>query len=104
MSPEAEIAVIVAAGVNSGFISTLASSGSAVTLPLMILIGLPATVANGTNRLPLLAGAIAALMTFHCAGVIDWRNGLILSIPVVAGTIGGEQIVIHGIIRPLQCG
>jgi uncharacterized protein len=87
-----EIAVIVAAGVISGFINTLASSGSAVTLPLMILIGLPATVANGTNRLPLLAGAIAALITFHRAGVIDGRNGLILSIPVVAGTIGGASL------------
>lgn len=58
----------------------------------MILIGLPATVANGTNRLPLLAGAIAALVTFHRAGVIDWRNGLILSIPVVAGTISGAAL------------
>jgi uncharacterized protein len=92
MSPEVELAVIIAAGLLSGFINTLASSGSAVTLPLMILIGLPATVANGTNRLPLLAGAVAALVTFHRAGVIDWRNGLTLSIPVIAGTIGGAAL------------
>jgi hypothetical protein len=91
VSPEVEIAVIIAAVVISGFINTLASSGSAVTLPLMILIGLPATVANGTNRLPILAGAIAALITFHRAGVIDWRNGLLLSIPVVAGTSAARR-------------
>ena len=72
MSPEVEVVVIVVAGLLSGFINTLASSGSAVTLPLMILIGLPATVANGTNRLPLLAGGISALLTFHRAGVVDW--------------------------------
>ena len=71
MSPALEIPVIVAAGILSGFINTLASSGSAVTLPLMILIGLPANVANGTNRLPILAGAVAALVTFHRAGVIE---------------------------------
>ena len=46
MSPALEIPVIVAAGILSGFINTLASSGSAVTLPLMILIGLPANVAQ----------------------------------------------------------
>ena len=49
MSPAVEVVVIVMAGLLSGFINTLASSGSAVTLPLMILIGLLATVANGTN-------------------------------------------------------
>lgn len=92
MSPATELIVIVAAGVLSGFINTLASSGSAVTLPLMILIGLPATIANGTNRLPLLAGAIAALIAFHRAGVIDWKNGALLSIPIVAGTLAGAAL------------
>ena len=92
MSPAVELAVIIAAGLLSGFINTLASSGSAVTLPLMILIGLPATIANGTNRLPLLAGSIAALVTFHRAGVIDWRNGLTLSIPVIVGTMAGAAL------------
>ena len=84
MSPAVEVAVIVGAGALSGFINTLASSGSAVTLPLMILLGLPANVANGINRLPILAGAIAAILTFHRAGVIEWRNGLVLSVPVIA--------------------
>jgi uncharacterized protein len=92
LSPGVELLVIIAAGLLSGFINTLASSGSAVTLPLMILIGLPARVANGTNRLPLLAGAIAALVTFHRAGVIDWRNGLTLSVPVIAGTMAGAAL------------
>ena len=92
MSPEVEIVVIVVAGLLSGFLNTVASSGSAVTLPLMILIGLPATVANGTNRLPLLVGGIASLLTFHRAGVVDWRNGLILSVPIVAGTLAGAAL------------
>ena len=92
MSPAAEVVVIVAAGLLSGFINTLASSGSAVTLPLMIFLGLPATVANGTNRLPLLAGALAAMLTFNRAGVVDWRNGLVLSAPLIAGTIAGAAL------------
>jgi uncharacterized protein len=92
MSPAAEVVVFVGAGLLSGFLNTLASSGSAVTLPVMIFMGLPATVANGTNRLPLLAGGLTALLTFQRAGVVDWRNGLVLSAPVLAGTIAGAAL------------
>src|SRR5262245_9581487 len=92
MSPTVEIFIVVAAGLLSGFINTLASSGSAVTLPLMILLGLPATVANGTNRVPLLAGALAALFAFHRAGVLEWRNGLVFSIPLIVGTVAGAAL------------
>jgi len=49
------IAVLIA-GILSGFINTLASSGSAVTLPLLIFLGLPPAIANGTNRIPIMAG------------------------------------------------
>ena len=90
MSPAVELAVIIAAGLLSGFINTLASSGSAVTLPLMILIGLPATVANGTNRLPLLAGAIAALVTFHRAGAMPSESSVARC--VIAGTMAGAAL------------
>lgn len=73
----------------SGFINTLASSGSTLTLPPMIFMGLPATVANGRKPPPLLAGALAAVLAFHRSGVVDWRNGLLLSVPVIVGTVTG---------------
>jgi uncharacterized membrane protein YfcA len=38
------------AGFVGGFVSTLASNGSAVTLPALEFLGLPEHVANGTNR------------------------------------------------------
>ena len=54
---------IIAAGFLAGFINTLAGSGSLVTLPLLIFIGLPANVANGTNRvaIPPELGSLAYL-------------------------------------------
>ena len=90
MTPATEAILFIGAGLLSGFINTLASSGSAVTLPLMILMGIPAPIANGTNRLPLLVGGLTAVLTFHRAGVVDWRNGLVLSIPIVCGTAAGR--------------
>ena len=53
--------LVVAAGFAAGFINTLAGSGSLITLPLLIFMGLPATVANGTNRIAIVAQNIVAV-------------------------------------------
>jgi len=83
------LALLIVAGAAAAFINALASSGSAITLPLLIFIGLPVHVANATNRLPVLVGSIAAIIAFHRGGVLDWRNGLILLVPTFLGTFVG---------------
>ena len=40
---------VIVAGFGTGFINTLAGSGSLISLPLLIFLGIPANVANGTN-------------------------------------------------------
>ncbi|MCK7540556.1 MAG: sulfite exporter TauE/SafE family protein [Marinilabiliales bacterium] len=45
---------VIAAGLFAGFVNTLAGSGSLITLPLLMFLGLPANVANGTNRIGVL--------------------------------------------------
>jgi len=49
MQPEF-LAISIAAGFLSGIINTLAGSGSVFTLPVLLYLGLPAHIANGTNR------------------------------------------------------
>ncbi len=41
-------------GASAGFINVLAGGGSFLTLPLLIFLGLPPNIANGTNRLAIL--------------------------------------------------
>ncbi len=53
------------AGLACGFLNTAASSGSAVSLPILLMIGLDPIAANATNRIPVLIGALAATMSFH---------------------------------------
>lgn len=43
-------------GVLAGFLNTVASSGSALTLPTMIALGLHPVMANATNRVPIVVG------------------------------------------------
>ena len=86
--------IIFAAGYASGFINTLAGSGSLITLPVLIFIGLPANVANGTNRLGSLFQAITSVGSFKQKGILDTRGGLVLSIPAIFGAIIGAQIAV----------
>jgi len=80
------------AGFCSGFLNTIASAGSALILPLLIFLGLPANIANGTNRVQIAIGRISSIVAFQRAKAIDWRNALVLSIPCVLGACIGASI------------
>jgi uncharacterized membrane protein YfcA len=51
-------------GAMAGVINTLAGNGSAITLFLLMTFGLPANVANGTNRIGILFQSIIATKAF----------------------------------------
>lgn len=86
---------IVAAGFLAGFINTLAGSGSLVTLPLLIFAGLPANVANGTNRVAILLQNIVGTSSFRQRNVLDLRGVLMLGAPAVIGSIIGAQVAVN---------
>lgn len=86
---------VIAAGFGAGFINTLAGSGSLITLPLLIFLGIPANVANGTNRVGVLFQNLVSGTSFYRQGVMDWRRGLILAIPAVVGSVIGAQIAVN---------
>jgi uncharacterized protein len=79
-------------GFAAGFINTLAGSGSLITLPLLILLGLPANVANGTNRIGVLVQNVVAVATFRRRGALDLAGTPRLIVPAVAGAILGAQL------------
>jgi uncharacterized membrane protein YfcA len=83
-------------GLLSGLMNTLASSGSAITLPAMIFFGVPPSVANATNRLPILVGSTISVYNFQRSKDIIWSKTLLISIPlffgVIVGTISNEFI------------
>ena len=85
----------IAAGFLAGFINTLAGSGSLITLPVLILMGLPANIANGTNRIGIVLQNVVAVGSFKQQRVLDVRGGLILAIPTAAGAILGAQIAVN---------
>jgi len=77
------------AGAFGGFLNTVASSGSAVTLPVMIALGLHPMLANATNRVPVFLGFAAAVWKYHKADQLPWRVGFRVSLPLVLGAVLG---------------
>lgn len=88
----AALLLLTLAGVVAGFLNTVASSGSAVTLPLMIALGLSPVMANATNRVPIVVGCAVAVWKYHRAGQLPWRQGLRLSVPLLSGAVVGVAV------------
>ncbi len=90
-----EISILIIGGVFVGFINTLAGGGSIISLSiLMYVMGLPAGMANGTNRIAVMLQTFTATRSFKKQNVLDWRKGLKLGIPSVFGSILGAWIAV----------
>lgn len=79
----------LAAGALAGAVNTLAGSGSLITLPVLIFLGLPPTVANGTNRVGVVVQNIVGMSTLHRGGKLPLEGSAWYVIPVVVGAIAG---------------
>ena len=89
-------AILVATGICSGFISSMAAGGSLLTLPVLIFLGLDGpTVANGTNRVALVIQNAFGIASFRRKGISDFRYGILISVPTVCGVIIGTLLVIQ---------
>jgi uncharacterized protein len=76
-------------GFVAAVINVFAAGGSFLTLPLLLFLGLPAGVANGTNRVGVLAQNVGAVVGFHRHQVLPLRWALSVSVPAVSGAALG---------------
>ena len=83
------MALLVGGGLFAGVVNTLAGGGSLLTVPLLIFTGLPADVANGTNRVGVLIQNGVASWGFWREGVPGFRQAGPLVLPVAAGAVVG---------------
>lgn len=87
--------LLVLAGTAAGFVNMLAGNGSLITLPALLFIGLPANVANATNRVGVTLQNLVGTAGFYRQGNLDVRGALIFSIPAVVGSILGARIAVQ---------
>jgi uncharacterized membrane protein YfcA len=89
-----EYLVLVAVGFAAGFINTLAGGGSLLTLPMLIFLGLPSAVANGTNRIAILIQTFFATAGFKSKGVSTFPFNIYLGISAMLGAFLGAKIAV----------
>lgn len=87
--------LLTLAGVGSGWINVLAGGGSLLSVPIMIFLGLPGPVANGTNRIAIIAQNISAVASFFRQGFSDFRLSATLAGAASVGAFFGANVGVN---------
>lgn len=84
-----ELAMLAAGGFAAGVINTLAGGGSLITVGLLVFLGVPGTIANGTNRIGVLVQNVTSAWRFRAEGVSGFRSSLPVLLPTLVGSLLG---------------
>jgi uncharacterized membrane protein YfcA len=84
--------ILLLVGFIAGFLNVVAGGGSMLTVPVMVFMGLPGPVANGTNRIAIIAQCATAVITFFKKGFSDFKLSITLALFAIPGAIIGALI------------
>lgn len=87
-----EITALVISGIIAGFVNTIAGGGSIFTLPALMLLGMPADIANATNRVGVFMQSVAAVRGFNRYGKLATHAIIPILIPTVIGSLLGSVV------------
>ena len=80
------------AGLLAGFIDSIAGGGGMITLPAMLLAGIPPLQALGTNKLQSLFGSASASWSYARHGHVDLRAQLPMALAAALGAVAGALL------------
>lgn len=83
---------LIVIGFFAGIINTLAGGGSLFTLPVLIFLGLPPQIANGTNRIAIVVQSLSGTLGYKSKGISSFPFTLYLGISASIGAFLGAQI------------
>jgi len=87
--------IILGTGLVAGFFNTVAGGGSLLSLPILIFLGLPPSVANATNRVAIFSQNIFGVAGFKSKGISAFKYSFILGISALLGAIIGAKIAVE---------
>ena len=95
MDPWPDFAILFVAGLGAGAVNVVAGGGSFLTLPTLIFLGLPPTVANGTNRVAILVQNCGAVWGFRRHRLVEWRWLRLAALPALVGAALGTWLAVE---------
>lgn len=84
-----EALLLIAGGMVAGLINAVAGGGSTLTVPLLVLAGVPGNDANGSNRVGIMTSNAAAATAFRKLGVRGLSRSAPVLVPIVVGSLIG---------------
>jgi uncharacterized protein len=90
-----EMVAVLAAGVAGGAINTVVGSGSLITFPTLLAVGLPPITANVSNNIGLVPGGLTGVMGYR-EELKGQRERLLRLAPAsVAGSVAGALLLLN---------
>jgi uncharacterized protein len=96
------IVVVILAGILVGFINTLSGGGSVISLSLLLLLGLPANIANGTNRISIFFQTLSSVSSFTKQKMFDSMKPVWLGIPATVGSVFGAYLAVDVKVKVIE--
>jgi uncharacterized protein len=93
MSAE-QVAFVALAGFLAGAINAMVGSGSLITFPTLLALGLPPVTANVTNTVGIVFGSVSAVVGYRRELRPQLRRALWLCIPTVLGAGLGATLLL----------
>jgi uncharacterized membrane protein YfcA len=87
--------IVFGAGLAAGVVNVMAGGGSLLTLPALMLLGMPAALANGTNRIGILVQNVVAVDHFRRRGVYGIGTGMRYAVAALPGAVVGALVAIE---------
>jgi uncharacterized membrane protein YfcA len=97
-----KIIVLIVSGIFVGFINTLSGGGSVISLSLLILLGLPANIANGTNRISIFFQTFSSVSSFTRQKMFTTLKPVWLGIPATIGAVLGAYMAIDVNVKVIE--
>lgn len=88
-----EAVLLVGGGTFAGVINAVAGGGSMLTVPLLVVAGVPGNDANGSNRVGILSSNVASATSYSRLGVDGVAHALPVIVPVVVGSLAGSLAI-----------
>ena len=88
------IPLLFVVGIIAGLMNVMAGGGSALTLPVLIFMGLDGALANGTNRIAIFVQNIFAVWSFRQQKMHQFKTSFRMAVWTLPGGILGAYLAV----------
>ena len=94
-----EAVLLFVGGGVAGIVNAMAGGGSSLTVPLLVLAGVPGNFANGTNRVGIFVSNGTTIWSFHRQGVKAYKEALPFFLTLAVTMTALPIFIVQGKVR-----